>query len=180
MYPDGSVILNNKDSAAAGQQFYRLRNAPQVIILKRREGYNPLTPTGSYCCTIPTSGGDMTLCVNLGKRVELLSVHYFVFYVSQICSPSRVHECAYSYAAIACSDLPTLMVSYNDGSPDIRPVNTGATYSCNSGYTLPGSTITRVCTNEGIWSGSAPTCQGKAYKLVVMINRLCCLHSNLS
>ncbi len=86
----------------------------------------------------------------------------------------------YSRTEIPCSDLPTLMVSYNAGSPDIRPVNTGATYSCNSGYALTGNTITRVCMNEGIWSGSAPTCQGKAYKLVVMVNRLCCLHSNLS
>ncbi len=66
-YPDGSVVLNNGGSVAAGQQFYIVRNAPQVIRLNRRENNNPLTPTGSYCCTVPTTGGDMTLCANLGE-----------------------------------------------------------------------------------------------------------------
>ena len=67
MYPDGSVILWNSASATAGQQFYVLRKAPQVIRLARREANNPVTPTGSYCCTVPTTGGDMTLCANLGE-----------------------------------------------------------------------------------------------------------------
>ena len=71
-YPDGSLILNNKDSATAGQQFYRVRNGPQLIKLRRRQSSNLLTPTGSYCCTVPTTGGDMTLCANLG---EYYSVH---------------------------------------------------------------------------------------------------------
>ncbi|XP_064386394.1 uncharacterized protein LOC135334949 [Halichondria panicea] len=64
-YPDGSVVLNNGGSVAAGQQFYIVRNAPQLVRLYRRQSNNPLTPTGSYCCTVPTTGGDMTLCANL-------------------------------------------------------------------------------------------------------------------
>ncbi len=68
MYPDGSVILGNGASATAGQQFYMIRNAPQLVRLKRRETTNPLTPIGSYCCTVPTTGGvEITLCANLGK-----------------------------------------------------------------------------------------------------------------
>ena len=66
-FPDGSVILRNGASTTAGQQFYINRNAPQVIRLYRREANNPITPTGSYCCTVPTSGGEMTLCANLGE-----------------------------------------------------------------------------------------------------------------
>ncbi len=62
-YPDGSVILNN----AGGQDFYINRDAPQVIHLNRREVNNPLSPTGSYCCTVPTIGGDMIFCANLGE-----------------------------------------------------------------------------------------------------------------
>ncbi len=69
-YPYASVILQNGGSMTAGDQFYVARGAPQRIRLNRREYNNPLTPTGSYCCTIPTTGGDMTLCANLGKCVD--------------------------------------------------------------------------------------------------------------
>ncbi len=67
--PDGSVVPFVGFSATAGQQFYINRNEPQVIRLARREANNPVTPTGSYCCTVPTTGGDMTLCANLGEWI---------------------------------------------------------------------------------------------------------------
>ncbi len=61
--------MGNGASATAGQQFYINRNGSQVIGLNRRETTNPLTPTGSYCCTVPTTGGEMTLCANLGESI---------------------------------------------------------------------------------------------------------------
>ncbi len=82
-YPDESVILQNDASLAAGQLFYILRKVPQVVRLSRREGNNPFTPTGSYCCIVPTTGGEMTLCANLGEWIKLLSLPCFVFYFSQ-------------------------------------------------------------------------------------------------
>ncbi len=69
-YPDGNVLLNNPNSAAVGQQFYIVRNEAQLIRLGRRTG--ALTPTGSYCCTVPTNGGEMTLCANLGEWIVLV------------------------------------------------------------------------------------------------------------
>ncbi len=66
-YPDGSVILQNGGSETAGQQFYIIRNGPQLIRLAHRNTTNPVTPTGSYCCAVPTTGGDKTLCANLGE-----------------------------------------------------------------------------------------------------------------
>ncbi len=82
-YPNGSVVQQNDASTADGQQFYILRKAPQVVRLASREGNNSLTPTGSYCCTVPTTGGNMTLCANLGEWIKLLSLPCFVFYFSQ-------------------------------------------------------------------------------------------------
>ncbi len=62
--PDGEVIQNNAGSAGG---FYINRDIAQLIRLNRREANNPLSPTGSYCCTVPTNAGDMTLCANLGE-----------------------------------------------------------------------------------------------------------------
>ncbi len=67
IYPDGDLLLNNAGSVNAGQHFYFVRNAPQLIRLARSSENMPISPTGSYCCTIPTTRGDMTLCANLGK-----------------------------------------------------------------------------------------------------------------
>ena len=37
-----------------------------------------------------------------------------------------------------------------------------ATYSCDTGYNLVGDS-TRICHDTGVWSGSAPTCQGMLF-----------------
>ncbi len=67
---------------------------------------------------------------------------------------------------VICSDLPSLEfgdIDYGDAGPmDNRPVDTVATYTCDTGYTLNGGT-TRTCGSDGVWSGSAPTCQCKEY-----------------
>ena len=54
---DGLLIAN----------FYGIRNTSQGVILARVEDLNPLEPTGLYCCSIPSSRGDMTFCANLGR-----------------------------------------------------------------------------------------------------------------
>ena len=41
-----------------------------------------------------------------------------------------------------------------------------ATYSCNTGYNRVGSHI-RTCQATGVWSGDAPTCQGRLYHLFI-------------
>ena len=69
-YPDGRMVPNS----AAGEGFYRIRNAPQVARLARRIVAPGVTltmgPTGTYCCVIPTTGGEMTFCANLGECVH--------------------------------------------------------------------------------------------------------------
>ncbi|XP_064386051.1 sushi, von Willebrand factor type A, EGF and pentraxin domain-containing protein 1-like [Halichondria panicea] len=63
---------------------------------------------------------------------------------------------------ITCFDLSSLVngnVHYGGaGSPGSRPVDTVVTYNCNTGFTLTGGS-TRTCGSDGMWSGSAPTCQ---------------------
>ncbi len=67
---------------------------------------------------------------------------------------------------VICSDLPSLTngdIDYGGGgSTNSRPVDTVATYTCTTGYTLSGvSSTTRTCGSDGLWSGSPPTCQRK-------------------
>ena len=71
-YPSGRMV----PKAAAGEGFYRIRNAPQVARLARRlaqsgsrDTTHALGPTGTYCCVIPTTGGEMTLCANIGNLI---------------------------------------------------------------------------------------------------------------
>ena len=71
-YPDGRAVPN----IAAGEDLYRVRNAPQVMRLARRGGNagGVLSPTGLYCCVIPTSLGEQTFCAKLGESI-LYYVH---------------------------------------------------------------------------------------------------------
>ncbi|XP_064386168.1 uncharacterized protein LOC135334780 isoform X2 [Halichondria panicea] len=131
-FPDGSVVLQNGGSMNAGQQFYITKNSHKLIRLARRETTNPVPPTGSYCCTVPTTGGEMTLCANLVPPI--------------LCS----------------DDLPTIYngaITYADGSTNNRPVGATATYSCFNSYTLVGVSV-RTCGSDGEWGSTpAPVCQ---------------------
>ena len=52
------------------------------------------------------------------------------------------------------------MISYNMGTASLRPEDTVATYTCNTGYTLNGGSI-RTCGSDEMWSGLASTCRGE-------------------
>ncbi len=63
---------------------------------------------------------------------------------------------------MACTDLMDLVngdVAFDMETKDDRPVDTVATYNCDTGYTLNGS-ATRTCRSDGVWSGLAPVCEG--------------------
>ena len=66
-YPDGRMVPNR----FAREGFYRIRNAPQVVRLVHRDSSDPLSPTGSYCCVIPTTKGEMTFCASIGIHVGM-------------------------------------------------------------------------------------------------------------
>ncbi len=73
-FPNGDAIPVGR-SAEPNALFFVGRNK-QVVRLRRRESINPLSPTGSYCCTIPTNVGEMTFCANLGESASVL--HEFI------------------------------------------------------------------------------------------------------
>ncbi len=158
----------------AEQQFYIIRGEPQVIRLARRQGNNPVTLTGSYCCTVPTDrGGEMTLCANLGESIDSHCLPS-VFYVShsafhEFMKPSLLYHVDNLHSplavAVPCSDnLPAPTnggITYAGGSTNNRPVNATATYSCIGDYTLFGVSV-RTCQSDGEWGSSlAPVCQRK-------------------
>ncbi len=137
-YPNGTVILNKGKAMAAGQQFFIVRNAAQLIRLARREGNNPLNPTGAYCCTVP---GNMTFCANLGEW--FCSIHYW--------------DSIHNPLPVVCPSLLLINgnVSYTDSTLGLDTV---ATYTCDTGYTLMGDNTT-TCGMDGNWSASATNCQ---------------------
>ena len=60
--------------------------------------------------------------------------------------------------AVRCSDLANPsngQVNQQGNKPGDR-----ASYTCNSGYELVGLS-SRICRNNGQWSGDAPTCESK-------------------
>ena len=71
--PIGNWHFPNGDAIAVGRTtepnvlFFAGRHK-QVVRLRRTESINHLNSTaGSYCCTITTNAGEMTLCANLGE-----------------------------------------------------------------------------------------------------------------
>ena len=60
--------------------------------------------------------------------------------------------------AVDCGSL----ASPKNGRVDLTGTSSGstATYSCQSGFILVGSS-TRTCQVNGLWSGQAPVCNGK-------------------
>ncbi|XP_064386213.1 sushi, von Willebrand factor type A, EGF and pentraxin domain-containing protein 1-like [Halichondria panicea] len=65
--------------------------------------------------------------------------------------------------------VPNGMISYNMATTSPIPVDTVATYTCDTGYTLNGVS-TRTCRSNGTWSGSASICQINCRDLPLVTN----------
>ena len=69
-----------------------------------------------------------------------------------------IHAVTRSTACTNLMDLANGDINYDMETIDNKPVDTVATYTCSSGYTLNGGS-TRTCGTGG-WSGSTPACEG--------------------
>ena len=138
-YPNGTIITGQM-----AMDFYRQRFSQQIR-LNRITSRNPLEPTGSYCCVIPTTAGEMTFCANLGKY----RYHYSYCY----------HLLHHNLPAVVCPSLHLMngIVTYSDPA---LGVDSAAIHTCNPGY-QPSGGSSRVCQSDGSWNGSSPTCEGK-------------------
>ena len=66
MFPNGTVLLAGTTVISDTNVIYRTRD--EAVIRLHRRG-TIATPTGTYCCVIPTSEGERTFCANLGELV---------------------------------------------------------------------------------------------------------------
>eukprot|EP00118_Oscarella_pearsei_P002855 m.11939 g.11939 ORF g.11939 m.11939 type:complete len:2352 (+) comp23692_c0_seq4:198-7253(+) len=124
-------------------------------VVCRELGYGPAT--AAVCCAGFGQGSGTIWLDNVGCTGTENSL--------QACSasPWGTHNCGHyedagvrcSAPSIPCASLPTPLHCSTSGNSTA----TGATvtFSCNSGYTLSGSS-SRTCQSDGSWSGNQTTC----------------------
>ena len=84
-------------------------------------------------------------------------------YVRSQCLFIHLSTCIFHFHYISVIDCGPLGDPPNgEVSVSSKTVNSTATYSCNTGYTLTGNDM-RTCLETGLWSGSEPMCTGKMY-----------------
>ena len=83
---------------------------------------------------------------------QLVKVSYF----NQGIASAHISVLITSNPSVQCPNLPNPLngrVNQQGNKPGNR-----ATYTCLTGYELDGNS-TRICQNNGQWSGEAPTCE---------------------
>ena len=90
--------------------------------------------------------------------VSILAVLEFCGYIMPF-KISVLHNKMSLLTVIQCPGLPNILNGAVDTSGGTNYKCT-AVYTCNTGYALNGN-ITRTCQEDGMWSGSEPTCDGE-------------------
>ena len=109
-------------------------------------------------------GGCVSWLVLLTGAAQLLLVCGEGMFYLCMTSASNIHYWIPSTISlpVVCPSLPALnngIVSYNNL---ILGLNTVATYTCDTGYTISvDSHTTRTCERDGVWSGLPPSCERK-------------------
>ena len=80
-YPNGDRVPGASGPKSAYRPFVSLRNFQSIKLDRHIDSVffslpHPLSPTGSYCCIIPTNGGEMTFCANLSEW--FCNTHYIL------------------------------------------------------------------------------------------------------
>ena len=139
-----------------------MESLPTLIDLLTADLLIPLLPSLVTMATLSLEGGGDRQCQNDGTWSGTTPTcqcefHYIFFTFLDTVNTVPTEP------PTTCPDLTVPangMISYNMGTASPRPVNTVATYTCDTDYILNGGS-TRTCGANGVWSGSAPTCQGE-------------------
>ncbi len=123
---------------------------PTLMDLLTADLLIPLLPTLVTMATLSLEGvSELVRMVGPGME-QLQPVK-----VSSATSQQLLHKIITT--ATTCPDLITPtngMISYNMGTTGLRPVNTVATLSCNTGFNRA-----TTCQADRMWSGSEITCE---------------------
>ncbi|XP_064386180.1 sushi, von Willebrand factor type A, EGF and pentraxin domain-containing protein 1-like isoform X2 [Halichondria panicea] len=182
MFPDGSALqLESRVLAVQDEVF--IRDVPNFGVALYR-GPTHFSPDGEHCCVrtntnqricvtftpcptlSPLSNGMISYDATTNMATYTCNPGYAVATISSItCNDvtmqwSSTVRPTCELSTTTCSDLPAPtngMIGYNAETMNTRPVNTVATFTCNTRYTVTGD-MTRTCGAGGVWSGTNPTC----------------------
>ena len=144
-----------------------------VATLTCDRGYS-LSGNGSRTCQNSGNWEQVPTCTQSNKN----KFYNLRAYSSWFCDSSYVHT-NYDYKiqvhrvcqitiAVTCTILTLsngrITYSIHSVSTTRYPVDTVATFSCNSGYSLSGSS-TRTCQTSGNWNQATPTCNKNNFNL---------------
>ena len=134
--PHSPPPLNGRVSASGGTATYTCFTGYTLSVSSRRT-----------CVSSGRWSGNAPTCQRGMFEITLCSLYFMLFYPLTLSN---------SLPTVQCPVLPN---PSNGGviSPS-RAVGSLATYTCNPGYTLSGSSR-RTCLTNGVWSASQPTCK---------------------
>ena len=113
-------------------------------------GYNLVGDSTRTCQAVGVWSGSAPTCVGM--------FYSAVSTIKEICEVNYMYKIMFLSTVVDCGSL----TDPANGQVDLTSGTTfgqTATYSCNTGYNLVGDS-TRTCQATGVWSESAPTCQG--------------------
>ena len=131
-------------SPSNGQVFISEDTVGGIATYRCNSGYDLFGSETRICQNDGSWSGDAPVC-ELQGRFKNRSLFELLY----------IYIILYSHNTVMCSNLP----APSNGRVDQRGNQPGdtATYFCNTNYELSGDR-TRICQNDGSWSGSAPTC----------------------
>ena len=118
------------------------------------------TLVGSNTRTCQADGmwsGNEPTCISESN----LTIHMWPVMTLYTCARSNFYESDIIHSLVVSCDALTDPANGQVSHSNITTFGQTATYSCDTGYNLVGSS-TRTCQADGMWSENAPTCNSES------------------